>query len=135
MTDKNLTLPASKAHSCPACDNLMILNHRHLWEGDNTLETCTNGLCYFYDHPIYSAFVDAIQKGRKAREKVQDLTVDEYRAIQYMKESGGSFASALATAWLHGDLPNQRRIKRVFPDMLEDFIRRVNLRDEMDKKS
>jgi hypothetical protein len=42
-----------------------------------------------------------------------------------MAEKGGSFARALAEAWVRADVNNKRRIEEAFPDYVRDYGRLV----------
>lgn len=41
--------------------------------------------------------------------------------FRLMERIGGSFASALATAWIKADLENQRKIENAFPEFVRDY--------------
>jgi len=56
-----------------------------------------------------------------------EATNDEYRLLLVMQKYGGSFASALAQAWLLADPDNRRKLRNEFGELLESYRRFVKV--------
>lgn len=46
---------------------------------------------------------------------------EKLHTIQAMRNYGGSFVQALATAWERADSDNSRRIQDAFPEYMHDY--------------
>lgn len=51
----------------------------------------------------------------------------DLNTITAMSRFGGGFASSLANAFLKADAYNFRRLKEAFPDMWEEYEKKLNI--------
>ena len=48
---------------------------------------------------------------------------NEYKLLSAMQQHGGSFAKALAAAWLLGDNDNRAKLRSAFSDLLQSYAK------------